>query len=208
MDPAKPINWKRQSAHCGEAGVMNDLGLHVAHLPLRLGFRPTRVHAQLQKIYRARPDGKGGEAPCDTWDNALLHTTVDIAGEPVPMALEMKRMAPGETNTWILEVLGTDHGVRYSTKEPKTLWTYRRGKEQTWERTDLGFEMPFKAITGSIFEPGFPDLLMQMWAAFLAERAGRLEGRFGCATPDEAVAQHEIWSAALRSQAEQSVAKL
>jgi predicted dehydrogenase len=187
---------------------MNDLGLHVAHLPLRLGFRPTRVHAQLQKIYRARPDGKGGEAPCDTWDNALLHTTVDIAGEPVPMALEMKRMAPGETNTWILEVLGTDHGVRYSTKEPKTLWTYRRGKEQTWERTDLGFEMPFKAITGSIFEPGFPDLLMQMWAAFLAERAGRLEGRFGCATPDEAVAQHEIWSAALRSQAEQSVAKL
>jgi predicted dehydrogenase len=208
LDPSKPINWKRQNAHCGEAGVMNDLGLHVAHLPLRLGFKPTSVHAQLQKIYRSRPDGKGGSAPCDTWDNALLHTTVDIAGEPVPMALEMKRMAPGETNTWLFEVLGTDHGVRYSTKEPKTLWTYRRGKEQAWERTDLGFEMAFKAITGAIFEPGFPDILMQMWAAFLAERSGLLAGRFGCATPSEAVAQHEIWSAALRSQARQSVEKL
>jgi predicted dehydrogenase len=208
MDPAKPINWKRQSVHCGEAGVMNDLGLHVAHLPLRLGYRPQRVHAQLQKIYRTRPDGKGGEAPCDTWDNALLHTTVTIGGEPIPMALEMKRMAPGETNTWIIEILGTDHGVRYSTKEPKTLWTYRRGKEQVWERTDLGFDVPFKAITGAIFEPGFPDILMQMWAAFLTERAGKLEGRFGCATPDEAVAQHEIWAAALSSQAGQTVATL
>jgi predicted dehydrogenase len=205
LDPSKPASWKRQAATCGEAGVMNDLGMHVAHVPLRLGYRPVRVHAQLQKIHGRRPDGRGGEAVCDTWDNAQLHTTAVIGGEPVPMALEMKRMAPGETNTWLLEVLGTDHGVRYSTKEPKTLWTYRRGKEQSWDRTDLGFDMPFRAITGSIFEPGFPDLLMQMWASFLAERAGRLEGRFGCATPDEAVAQHEIWAAALRSQAAQSV---
>ena len=206
LDPCKPINWKRQSRYCGEAGVMNDLGLHVAHLPLRLGWRPARIHAQLQKIYRTRPDGRGGSAPCDTWDNALLHATVEIGGEPVPMSLEMKRMAPGETNTWIFEACGTDRGVRYSTKEPKTLWTYRRGREQWWERTDLGFETIFRTITGSIFEPGFPDVLMQMWAAFLSERAGLLGGRFGCATPDEAVAQHEIWAAALASQRDQSVA--
>ena len=43
LNPEKPINWKRQSAHCGEAGVMNDLGLHVAHIPLRLGWKPLRV---------------------------------------------------------------------------------------------------------------------------------------------------------------------
>lgn len=208
LDPSKPINWKRQNRHCGLAGVMNDLGLHVAHVPLRLGWRPVRVHAQLQKIYATRPDGKGGTAACDTWDNASLHTTVAIGGEPVPMSLEMKRMAPGETNTWILEVNGTDRGVRFSTKEPKTLWTYRRDKEQVWQRTDLGFETPFKAITGAIFEPGFPDVLMQMWAAFLTERAGLLGDRFGCATPDEAVAQHEIWEAALASQRDQSVVAL
>jgi len=124
------------------------------------------------------------------------------------MALEMKRMAPGETNTWQFEAVGTDRGVRYSTKEPKTLWTYRRDKEQLWERTDLGFDTPFKTVTGSIFEPGFPDLIMQMWAAFLAERAGALAGRFGCATPDEAVAQHELWAAALASQRAQRVVDL
>ena len=206
LDPAKPINWKRQNRTCGEAGVMNDLGLHVAHLPLRLGWKPARVHAHLQKIYRERPDGHGGSAPCDTWDNAVLHTTVELGGEPVPMTLEMKRMAPTETNTWLFEAIGTDRGVRYSTKEPKTLWTYRRDREQSWERTDLGFEMAFRSITGAIFEPGFPDILMQMWAAFLSERAGLLGGRFGCATPDEAVAQHEIWAAALASQRGQSVA--
>jgi len=206
LDPGKPINWKRQNRYCGEAGVMNDLGLHVAHLPLRLGWKPARVHAQLQKVYRVRPDGKGGSAPCDTWDNAVVHATVDLGGEPVPMSLEMKRMAPTETNTWLFEAFGTDRGVRFSTKEPKTLWTYRRDREQWWEKTDLGFDMGYKTITGSIFEPGFPDILMQMWAAFLSERAGLLGGRFGCATPDEAVAQHEIWAAALTSQREQSVA--
>jgi hypothetical protein len=47
-----------------------------------------------------------------------------------------------------------------------------------------------------------------MWAAFLSERAGCLAGRFGCATPDEAVAQHELWEAALRSHREQGVVAL
>lgn len=206
LDPSKPINWKRQTRFCGQAGVMNDLGLHVAHIPLRMGWRPARVHARLQKIYHERPDGKGGMAACDTWDNASLHCAVDLPGQPdVPLTLEMKRMSPTDTNSWELEILGTDAGVRYSTKHPKTLWTYARGKEQAWSAIDLGFGTPFKTITGGIFEPGFPDILMQMWAACLAERAGLLGDRFGCATPDEAVAHHELWTAALRSHQERSV---
>ncbi len=208
LDPGKPANWKRQAKYCGEAGVMNDLGLHVAHLPLRLGWKPASVHAHLQSIFPERPDGKGGLARCDTWDNAMLHTTTQIGGYPVPLTLEMKRLAPTETNTWIFEAVGTDHGVRYSTKEPKTLWRYRRDKEQWWEKTDLGFATAFKTITGGIFEPGFPDILQQMWAAFLTERAGLLGDRFGCATPDEAVAQHEIWTAALLSHQRQTVEKI
>ncbi len=208
LDPTKPINWKRQVKFCGEPGVMNDLGLHVAHLPLRLGWKPKRLYAQLQKVYTERPDGHGGMAACDTWDNAVLHATSVVAGEEVPLTLEMKRMAPTETNTWLMEILGTDGGVRYSTKEPKTLWHYRRDKEQWWEKTDLGFATPFKTITGGIFEPGFPDILQQMWAAFLAERAGQLGNRFGCATPDEAVAHHELWHAALQSHRDQTVVRL
>ncbi len=208
LDPTKPINWKRQNKFCGEIGVMGDLGLHVAHVPLRLGWQPASLYAQLQKIITRRPDGKGGTAECDTWDNAILHTNVRVADTTVPMTLEMKRMAPTETNTWYLEALGTDRGARFSTKEPKTLWTYRRDQEQSWQKTDLGFAMPFPTITGGIFEPGFPDILQQMWAAFIAERAGQLGDRFGCATPDEAVASHEWWRAALESQRAQSVAAL
>jgi predicted dehydrogenase len=208
LDPTKPVNWKRQNRTCGEAGVMNDLGLHVAHVPLRLGWRPQQVFAELQKIYRERPDGRGGIAVCDTWDNATLHCTATVAGQEAPLTLEMRRMAPGETNTWSFELLGTERGVRYSTKEPKTLWEFRREQEQWWAKTDLGFGTPFRTITGAIFEPGFPDLLQQMWAAFLAERAGALGDRFGCATPDEAVASHEIWQAALASHADRRVAAL
>jgi len=199
LDPTKPVNWKRQVKTCGEIGVMGDLGMHVVHVPFRLGWNPKRVYAQLQKIYHERPDGKGGMASCDTWDNALLHTDVEINGAEVPVRFETKRLAPGETNTWFLEILGTEGGVKYSTKEPKTLWTFQRGKEQLWQRTDLGFHGPFPTITGGIFEPGFPDCFLQMWAAFLAERAGRLEGRFGCVTPGEAVRSHELFAAALAS---------
>ncbi|CAL1519039.1 Gfo/Idh/MocA family oxidoreductase [Chitinophaga sp. MM2321] len=199
MDPLKPINWKRQAKYCGEIGVMGDLGMHVLHVPLRLGWKPELVFAQLQRIVHERPDGKGGMATCDTWNNATINTQVAIGDEPVPMTLEMKRLAPGETNTWFIEVLGTTGGVKYSTKDTKALWTFSRGKEQAWQRVDLGFQMPFPVITGGIFEAGFPDCFMQMIAAFVAERAGKLDGRFGCVTPEEAVESHRVFAAALES---------
>ena len=200
LDPTKPANWKRQVKTCGAIGVMGDLGMHAVHVPFRLGWNPKRVFAQLQKIYHERPDGKGGMATCDTWNNAMLHTEVEIDGSEVPVRFEMKRLAPSETNTWFIEILGTDGGVKFSTKEPKTLWTFQRGKEQLWQKTDLGFNGPFPTITRGIFEPGFPDCFLQMWAAYIAERAGKLDGRFGCVTPEEAVRSHELFEAALKSQ--------
>jgi predicted dehydrogenase len=208
LDPTKAVNWKRQVKTCGEIGVMGDLGMHAVHVPFRLGFKPLRVYAQLQKIYKERPDGKGGMAPCDTWDNAILHTETLINGEEVPMRLETKRLAPGETNTWYIEVLGTDGGARFSTKEPKTLWLFERNKEQFWKQTDLGHGMVFPTITGSIFEAGFPDCFLQMWAAYAAERAGVLGEKFGCVTPDEAVASHVLFQAALKSHQEKQAIAL
>lgn len=210
LDPTKPINWKRQNQFCGEIGVMGDLGMHTVHLPFRAGFIPKRVFAQLQKIYTERPDGKGGMAACDTWDNALLHCEIEHRGARVPMRIETKRLAPGEMNTWFVEVLGTERGIRFSTKEPKTLWTFeRRGGEQVWERADIGYgSSAFASVTGGIFEAGFPDCFLQMWAAYVAEREGALGDRFGCVTPDEAVRSHELFSAALRSHAEQRSVEL
>ncbi|SFC64510.1 Predicted dehydrogenase [Parapedobacter composti] len=200
MNAQKPINWKRQSKYCGEIGVMGDLGMHALHVPLRLGWKPTKVFAQLQKIITERPDGRGGIATCDTWNNAILSTQVDIDGEQVPMLLEMKRLAPGETNTWYIEIYGTEGGVKYSTKDTKTFWQFTNEAEQWWKRTDLGFQMPFETITGGIFEAGFPDCFMQMFAAYVAEREGMLQGKFGCATPEEAVTSHRVFQAALLSQ--------
>ncbi|RCH54359.1 gfo/Idh/MocA family oxidoreductase [Mucilaginibacter hurinus] len=209
MDFNKPINWKRQTKYCGEIGVMGDLGMHVLHVPLRLGWKPELVFAQLQKIVTERPDGKGGVAPCDTWNNAILNTQVTIAGETVPMTLETKRLAPGETNTWYIEVYGTEGGVRYSTKDTKALWQFKMGREQQWQRTDLGFAgVPFPTVTGGIFEIGFPDCFMQMLAAYVAEREGALGERFGCATPEEAVESHKVFAAALESAKTKSVVRI
>jgi len=199
LDASKPANWKRQNQTCGENGVLNDLGMHVAHLPLRLGWTPQRVYAQLQKGYATRPDGRGGETACDTWDNALLHCDVEIEGEIVPMRWEMKRLAPTETNTWFFEALGTQGGVRFSTKQPKTLYRFQNGSEQSWNAIDLGHKSVFETVTGGIFEFGFPDSILQMLAAFAAERAGVLGNRFGMVTPDEAVASQRVWGAALQS---------
>ena len=206
LNPDKPINWKRQTKFCGEIGVMGDLGMHVAHIPLRLGWKPKRVYAQLSQIWSQRPDpaAPGEMAACDTWDNALIHGEIDLDGQSdIPMRWETKRLSPGSTNTWSIEVLGTDGGARFSTAEPKSLWAFdRRGNTQTWTREELGFGVPFGTITGGIFEVGFPDVLQQMWAAFLCERAGSLDGRFGCATPEEAVAAHQVFAAALESRQE------
>jgi predicted dehydrogenase len=208
LDPGKAANWKRISATCGEGGVLNDLGMHACHLPLRLGWSPKRLFAQLQKGYPERPDGRGGVAPCDTWDNALIHGWSDIDGEETPVRLEMKRLQPGATNTWFIEILGTDGGVRYSTADTKGLWLFERGSEQFWKRTELGFGTAFKTVTGGIFEVGFADVIQQMWASYLLERADLLEGRFGCATPEEALASHRIFAAALESHKNSKVVEL
>ncbi|MEM9158101.1 MAG: Gfo/Idh/MocA family oxidoreductase [Verrucomicrobiota bacterium] len=206
LDPEKTANWKRQSKTCGKIGVMGDLGMHVAHIPLRIGWKPRSVYAQLANAYPKRPDRKGGIAITDTYDNALLHTWVEIDSQAVPMRWEMKRLAPGETNTWYFKIVGTRGGVAYSTKEPKTLRIFRvDGKTQKWETTDLGFQTQFKTITGGIFEPGFPDIMQQMWAAYLEERAGTLDTKFGCATPNEALQSHHVFNAALRSHEQSKV---
>src|SRR5690606_4823992 len=158
----------------------------------------------LQKIITKRPDGKGGWSESDTWNNASLSATTRIEGNEVPMLLEMKRLAPGETNSWYIKILGTEGGIKYNTKDTKALWTFKMDKEQAWERVDMGFQVPFPTITGKIFEPGFSDCFMQMLAAYFAEREGFLNGRFGCLTPEEALISHHFFNAALSSQSSKS----
>jgi predicted dehydrogenase len=210
LDPAKPINWKRRVEFCGEYGCMGDLGMHVCHMPFRAGWVPRNVRAILSNIVDCRPDGQGGTAACETWDNAtLLCESVDpISGERFPMTLKMQRIAPGEKNTWYLSVLGTKASARFSTKNPKRLECLRYdGGEQIWEQIDVGSETTFPTITGNIFEFGFSDAILQMWAAFLTELdGGTLPGRFaGCVTPEETAMSHRLFTAALESQRDRRV---
>jgi predicted dehydrogenase len=196
LDPTKPINWKRQARYCGAIGVMGDLGMHVAHLPLRLGWRPASVFAQLSDIVTERPDPSTGKlVPCDTIDNATLQCDAGF-----PLTLRTHRIAPGHMNTWRITALGMDGGVSFSTAQPKTVHRFAlRDGRQVWERFEVGSQSSIATVTGPIFEFGFADAVLQMWAAYLAERAGALEGRFGCATPREALDAHRIFDAALRS---------
>ncbi len=200
LDRNKPINWKRQRQFCGAAGVMNDLGMHVLHVPLRLGWMPASVFAVLQDLVPERPGPDGAMVPCDTYENATLLCAVRKADRTFPLTLATKRIDPGQKNTWSLRVTGMDGGVEFSTRHPKTLRVLKVDQgEQTWQEVEMGSQSVFRTVTGGIFETGISDALLQMLAAFLAERAGELGDRFGCVTPQEALVSHRVWAAALRS---------
>jgi predicted dehydrogenase len=200
----KPINWKRQARYCGTAGVMNDLGMHVLHLPLRLGWRPERLYAVLQDIVKERPGPDGEPVPCDTWDNATIHADVGF-----PLTLATKRIAPREMNTWRLKALGMDGGVEFSTANAKLVKRFAaEDGRQRWEHVEIGSQSAYKTATGPLWEFGFSDAILQMWAAFLAEREGALGDRLGCVTPQEALTAHEIFHAAQESGASRSAVAL
>lgn len=205
LDPGKAINWKRQVRFNGEYGVMGDLGMHACHFPFRVGWIPRNVRAVLSKVVTQRPDGKGGMAPCETWDNAtLLCETEDRDGTRFPWTIKTQRIAPGQKNTWYLEILGTQASVRFSTKNPKSLeYLAYDGGEQSWQQIDIGHSGAFKTLTGEIFEFGFSDSILQMTAAFMHEVAhGQpLRASAGCVTPGETALSHRLFTAALRSQA-------
>ena len=96
IDVNKPLNWKRQKQFCGDAGVLNDLGMHTWHVPLRLGWTPEKVVGILQDIVTERPGPDGTLQPCDTWDNAVIHSWARHDGAPFPLTTETKRIAPGQ----------------------------------------------------------------------------------------------------------------
>jgi predicted dehydrogenase len=209
LDLGKPITWQRQAEFNGAYGCMGDLGMHALHLPLRFGMAPRNVRAVLSDVVTERPDGHGGTTPCDTPDNAVLLCET-AAGFPLHVAT--KRVAPGETNTWAIEVDGTEGSIAFTTKAPKTLrvMDYEPGGVQEWRVTDLGSQSAYATITGAMFEFGFADAIQQMWAAFLDELAHGedMGGPFRCATPGEAAATHRIFTAALESDRNGSVVRL
>ena len=209
----KPINWKRMISMNGEYGCMGDLGMHALHIPIRSGWIPKTVSSSLSNIVTDRPDGKGGIAACETWDNATLQCMVEHPQDKYdfPMTVKTFRIAPGETNTWSIEIFGTRFSAAFSTKHPKTLKTmqYENGGKQEWRSEDLGYSSVYRTITGGIFEFGFTDAILQMWAAVLDEFSNPdKEMPYGCVTPEETEIQHKIFTAALESHKRKEIISL
>ena len=212
MDTSKPVNWKRRRATNGEYGCMGDLGMHACNVPFREGWNIANVRALLSDLVPERPDGKDGMTPCDTWDNATLFCEASgDDGLHFPLTIKTQRIAPGQKDTWYIEILGMKKSARFSTKNPKLLeiLDYTNGS-QAWQQIDMGHETAFKSITGGIFEFGFSDAVLQMWAAFIHElHHGRPLSKFAaCVTPAEAALSHRLFTAALESHKKHQVAAL
>ena len=203
MDLEKKINWKRMVKYNGEYGCMGDLGMHVHFIPIRMGWQVKSVSADLLNIAETRPGKDGKPVACETWDNATVtcRAADPDNGKEFSLVFETKRMAPGQTNTWFIEVYGTEESVRFSTHEPKAFYHLKtEGKEQGWTRTDIGSQSFIPSIAGGIFETGFSDAFQQMLGAFMQEfNKGGSKHPFGCVTPDETKKSHAIMTAALES---------
>ena len=133
------------------------------------------------------------------------------SGEPFPLTIKTQRIAPGETDTWYLEVKGMKASARWSSTNPRRLDVLEyTGGEQAWQRIDTGWEAAFRGITGGIFEFGFTDAVQQLWAAFLHELTeGKPKSRFAaCVTPEEVAYSHRLFTAALASQANGTVERV
>jgi predicted dehydrogenase len=203
MDLKKPINWKRLIEVNGEYGCMGDLGIHTTHVPFRFGWTPVNVFADLQKIAETRPDAKGNIVPCKTWDNAVLtcKSINPVDEKEFSIVFETKRMAPGATNNWFLEIYGTEGSARFTTHNPKAFsFLETSGKEQGWTTIDVGSQSAIPSITGGIFEFGFSDAVQQMIGAFMHEFSE--EGSkhpFRNVLPEETAIVHKMHTAALKS---------
>lgn len=209
MDLDKPINWKRMIEVNGEYGCMGDLGIHTQHVPFRFGWKPKRVFASLSNIAKERYDHTGKKVPCLTWDNATLFCDMlDNDGNEFPAYFEMKRMKPAETNEWYIRVDGLKSSVKFSTNDPNALYfTQAQGSKQGWCRIDVGYSPMIPTVTGNIFEFGFTDAMLQMWAAFMQEVGGETP-KFGCFTPEESALSHKVLTAALISHKEKRLVEI
>jgi predicted dehydrogenase len=203
MDISKPINWKRQVEFNGEYGCMGDLGMHILHIPFSMNWKLINVFADLQKIVENRHDGNGRIVKCDTWDNAVLTCkSIDpVSSKEFTLVLETKRMAPGATNNWFIEIYGTKGSAIFNTHNPKSfMFLETNGKEHGWTSIDVGSQSFIPTITGGIFEFGFSDAFQQMIGAYLQEfNINGSSHPFRNVIPDDTFLSHRLFTAALES---------
>lgn len=198
MDLEKKINWKRQAAYNGRSGCLGDLGMHTQLLPIRAGITFQSVFGDFRNFVPRRKNSEGVYVDCDTFDNATLLVQGQRNGQAFPMVFETKRLSPGSTNNWYIEVLGMKASGKFTTEDANAFYYLQTQEEQAWRRVSVGYQSAIPAITGPIFEFGFSDAVLQMLGAFVSEVCG-VKVDFPCFTLDEAMASWQLMDGALRS---------
>ena len=180
LDRDKPINWKRQAEFCGERG-RDERPRHARPAPpaaARLaaaaalrrapGHRPRAPRPRR----RARPLRHVGQRHAPRRRRLPAH-----ARHQADRAARDEHVAPARAR----------HGRRRRVldREPEGASSASpsatAASSGSTSRSAASPRSP--ATAGAIFEFGFSDAILQMWAAFLAEREGALGDRLGCVTP-------------------------
>ena len=172
------------AASAARSGVMGDLGMHVAHVPLRLGWRPTLVlrPAAATSSPSARTREPASRSP------ATRSTTRRCSCDAgFPLTLRTHRIAPGHMNTWRITATGMDGGVSFSTAAAQDRASLRRprrppGLGAPGGRQPVGLRRRSPAPSSS---SGSPTRSCRCGPPILAERAGRA-GRRASAVPPRA----------------------
>jgi len=180
------------------------LVVRACHVPRRAGWRPNldRMHAVLSNVITERWSDKSRteKVPCQTWDNAtlLMETTDPASGDVFPWTLRTCRIAPGEKNSWYVQINGERACARWNSREPKILERlHDEGGGQTWRRMQTGCDTPHPTISGPIFEFGSSPMLCCTRGIFVHEPPSLFTG---CVRPEETILSHEISTAALRAR--------
>jgi hypothetical protein len=156
----------------------------------------------LLPVFRQEPDGT--VSFIDEFGATLRKAKDTKSGRTFPLTIKTHRIAPGNKNNWYLEIWGTKACARWTSSEINTLWTLEyKGGQQAWQRIEMSHDVAYKSITGGIFQMGFSDSILQMWAAFCYELVHRKTSKkfAGCVTPGETTLSHSLFTAALASYA-------
>ena len=165
--PSRSTGSARRSS-AGRTASSTTSGCTSLHVPLRLGWLPAHVFAVLQDLVPTRPGPDGEPVPCDTIENATLlctATTGVAADTAFPLHLTTKRIDPGQKNSWRC---GARHdrrgGVLHAPSQDVARHDRRGRRAGLAGGLEMGSQSSFATSTGGIFEFGFADAILQMWA--------------------------------------------
>ena len=204
LDPKKPINWKRHDrSSTASTAAWATWACTCCTCPFRAGWMPRNVRACSR---RSSPSGRTARA---AWRRARRGTTPSWSArcrprdQHFPMTLRTKRIAPGETNTWFIEILGTEFSAEFSTEEPEDAahcWPTGRASRRAGRRSTSAtsrLSRPSPAASSSSASPTHPADVGGVLRRAGARRETGCASRLRVPRPRRRHAHHRVLTAAV-----------